>query len=77
MGGTSFSDESIRNGGTIDTYFTNPAGQAVLIRCSTANTPSAKSGFAVGCLLMDTTTGILYCNTGTTSSCSFVKISGT
>ena len=42
-----------------------------------ASTPSAKSGYAVGCILIDGVTGIPYCNTGTSASCTFVKVSAT
>lgn len=68
---TGFSDQSIRNGGTVDGYFTNEAGNLIEVRCTTANIPSAKSGYAVGCKLCATDTGVWYSNTGTTSSCTF------
>lgn len=74
MGGTNLSDYSILNGGTVDTYLTNPGGHATLVRCSTANIPSAVAGYAVGCLLQNTTTGNNYVNTGTTSSCTFTLL---
>ena len=74
-GGTNLSDGAINNGGTVNTYLTNDAGHAILVRCTTANIPSAVANFAVGCQLEDTTTGILYVNTGTTTSCTFTKAS--
>lgn len=71
MGGTNLSDQSITNGGTVNTYFTNDSGHAILVRCTTANIPSGKANFAVGCHLEATDTGIWYSNTGTTASCTF------
>jgi hypothetical protein len=41
------------------------------------STPSAKAGYAIGCILIDGITGIPWVNTGTVASCSFVKVSST
>lgn len=49
-------------------------GNAVLC---TGTTPTAVAGYAVGCILIDTTTGISWSNTGTAASCTFVKVSST
>lgn len=49
-------------------------GNAILC---TGTSPSAIAGFAIGCLLIDTTTGIPWVNTGTAASCTFVKVSST
>jgi len=45
----------------------------------TSALPSGTAGFAVGCILILTTTGIPYCNTGagTALVCAFAKVSGT
>lgn len=75
MGGTNFSDGGIRNGGTTDNYLTNDAGNVIFLRCTTANIPSAKSGYAVGCELQAGDTGVWYSNTGTTASCTFTTSS--
>ncbi len=79
--GTNLSDESIVNGGTFDSWLGTPpggpgaSGSRKLIRCTTANLPSAVAGFALGCMAMATDTGIWYSNTGTVSSCTFTKAS--
>ena len=44
---------------------------ALRVKCTTANIPSAVSGYAIGCYLTATDTGIIYINTGSASSCSF------
>ena len=72
--GTNFSNGSIRLGGTVDTYFTNDAGHAIMIRCTAANLPSAVAGYAVGCLAEATDTGAAYFNTGSTSSATFTLV---
>lgn len=43
-----------------------------VLMCKGTSAPSAASGYAVGCLFINTTTGIHAHNTGTTTSCSFV-----
>lgn len=59
--------------GNVNVSLTNDAGNAMRVSCATASIPSAVSGYGVGCTLQDTTTGILYVNTGTTSSCTFTE----
>lgn len=49
-------------------------GNAVLC---TGTTPTAVAGYAIGCILIDTATGISWSNTGTAASCTFVKVSAT
>jgi hypothetical protein len=39
--------------------------------------PSGTAGYAIGCLFIVTSSGIAYSNTGTATSCSFVKVSST
>lgn len=65
----------IENGDTgVKTALTNDALDAVLVHATTANIPSGKAGYAVGCLLMNTTTGTLFINQGTVASCSFQDV---
>lgn len=71
MGGTNLSDGGINNGGTINIFLTNDAGDAILARCTTANIPVSKSGYAVGCQLVANDTGISYYNFGTRTSSTF------
>jgi hypothetical protein len=58
---------------TVDAAFTNLAGNAALVRCSAANLPT-DAGYAIGCILQATNTGVLYYNTGTTSVASFTAV---
>lgn len=51
--------------------FVNQDGNATRVRCATASIPSAVAGYAVGCELTNTTTGLLYINTGTVTSATF------
>jgi hypothetical protein len=46
----------------------------VLCKCAVGNIPASKAGYAVGCLLMNTTDGKLYSNSSATVS-NFVKVS--
>lgn len=55
--------------------FTDESGNAVLVKGTTANLPSATSGYAVGCEFIATDTGTLYTNVGTATSCNFVGAS--
>lgn len=59
--------------GNVNVSLTDSNGNATRANCTTANIPSAAAGYAVGCSLTDSTTGIPYVNTGTTSSCTFTK----
>lgn len=45
------------------------AGKITRATCTTV--PSATAGYAVGCLLINTSTGQLYVNTGSATSCTF------
>lgn len=54
--------------------FANENGDWVLVRCTTANIPSAQAGYALGCILQNTTTGGLYTNTGTILSSTFTLL---
>ena len=57
----------------IDVDLTDVSGNAVRAKCATASIPSATAGYAIGCDLMDTTTGLHYYNTGTAASCTFTR----
>lgn len=53
---------------------TDESGNAILVKCATGDIPSSASGYAIGCMLVNTTTGTLYTNTGTASSCTFTAV---
>lgn len=46
-------------------------GNALLGYAPSANMPSAVSGYSIGCILINTTSGSPYVNVGTASSCTF------
>lgn len=51
---------------------------ANLVTAATGSIPSGKAGYNKGCLLINTTTGGLYANTGGVTSCTFsLATSGT
>lgn len=62
------------NGSNIDFAFHDGSGNSTEVRCATGYIPSGATGYAVGCILTDTTTGEKYSNTGSATSCSFVKV---
>lgn len=49
-------------------------GNAILGYAPSANMPSAVAGYAIGCLLLNATSGSPFVNVGTTTSCSFLAI---
>lgn len=55
----------------LEIALTNNAGDAILVRATTAGIPSAVAGYAIGCTLQNATTGSLFINQGTAASCSF------
>lgn len=65
---------SFSTGTPVDKILQDDKGLLVLVRCATGDIPSAVAGYAIGCLLVDTTTGTLYINTGTASSCTFTAV---
>jgi len=67
--------EGVSNG-AVTVLARNENNLVMMCKCATGSIPSAASGYAKGCLLTDTTTGILYSNLGTSSSSSFVKTYG-
>jgi hypothetical protein len=46
----------------------------MFVKCATGDIPSATAGYGTGCLLIDTTTGYLWTNQGSDTSCSFVVV---
>jgi len=61
-------------GSLIDTYFTNPAQNFIFVRCLAANIPNAVAGYATGCVLFASDTGLAYTNTGSATSCTFTQL---
>jgi hypothetical protein len=61
------------DGQTVSADRCDESGKVILCKCATGNIPSAVAGYAVGCILIDTTTGIHYTNTGSATSCTFTK----
>ncbi len=59
----------------VQVSFSDAAGFALDCKATTANIPSAKAGYQVGCVLHNLTSGSLMVNTGTTASCTFVSVS--
>lgn len=56
--------------GTVKVALSDDFGNAVLIRCTVANLPSAVAGYAVSCIAQ-TTDGGIYQNTGSATSATF------
>jgi hypothetical protein len=64
------------NGDTgVQTALIDSDGYACFVKATTANIPSAKAGYQIGCYLMDLTTGSAFVNRGTAASCTFVDLS--
>lgn len=59
---------------TVNVAFTDNSDNATAIECTTANLPSGVAGYAVGCVARATDTGLLYTNTGSTTSCTFTAV---
>ncbi len=59
---------------TVDVALTDATNNAILVKATTGNIPSAVAGYAIGCVLINTTTGGTYTNTGTASSCTFTQL---
>lgn len=57
--------------GTVTVLERDSAEKVSKCKCATGSIPSVVAGYAVGCLLIDTTTGHLYVNTGSITSCTF------
>ena len=73
-------DEIILTGGepsvstTPNVLLRGPDDKRLLVLGVSSAVPSAKSGYAVGCLFICTDNGAMYRNTGTTASCTFTLI---
>lgn len=68
----------IRSGssnGSVTVLESDELGLVSECRCASGSIPSAVAGYAVGCLLIDTTTGEVYWNIGSVTSCTFSYIS--
>lgn len=61
--------------GPVEPFLKNTSGNIILARCTAANIPTT-DGYAVGCFLQVTDTGMTYVNIGTTSVASFLLASG-
>lgn len=59
---------------TVEVNFTNGAGDAVMARATTAGIPSSVAGYAVGCMLQNSTTGSMFINRGSATSCTFKDV---
>lgn len=60
--------------GTVQVALGDNNGTAVLIACTAANLPSAVAGYSKGCIAMATDTGVLYTNTGSSTSATFTAV---
>lgn len=73
MPGTNlFAPEQVTTG--VKVALADEFGFGFIVKCATGNIPSGVAGYAVGCILVDTTSGTPYKNTGTTTSCTFSAI---
>lgn len=54
---------------------TDVSGNAIFGYSPSANMPSSVSGYSIGCILVNTTTGSPYVNIGTATSCTFFTLS--
>ena len=52
---------------------TDDSGNAIVAKGTTANIPSAVSGYATGCKFIATDSGVEYINYGSSSSCTFIS----
>ena len=73
MAGTNYFSPEVAN---IKIALTDENDNATLVKCTTANIPSGTAGYAIGCILENTTTGNTFKNTGSATSCSFEDVSG-
>lgn len=60
-------------GGTVEPYFTNSSGSVIFARTSVANMPTG-AGYAVGCTIEASDTGMTFVNIGTTSAALFMQV---
>lgn len=64
---------SINNADSVKPGLMDDSNNYFLVKGTAANLPSGTAGYAVGCYYLATDTGQWYTNTGTTSSCTFIK----
>ncbi len=72
--GTNFLAPQTNGDTNVTSIFTNNAGDAILVTAPAANVPSAKAGYGIGCILINSTTGSPFVNVGTATSCLFLAI---
>ena len=60
--------------GNIYVGIVDESNNALFVKCATGYIPSSVAGYAMGCLLLDTTTGYVYSNTGSTSSATWTQL---
>jgi hypothetical protein len=60
-------------GATIEVALTDEFRNAILIKCTAANLPTG-ANYAVGCIAIATDSGVLYYNTGTSTTASFTAV---
>lgn len=60
--------------GAVTVYFNDRAGNIIFATAATGDIPSSVAGYAVGCILIDSTVGTPYKNTGSITSCTFSAI---
>ena len=60
----------------MEVALTDDSGNAILVKCLVGDIPSGVPGYAIGCLLINISTGVLYINTGagTALSCAFATV---
>lgn len=61
------------SGAAVMIALNDEAKNALLVKGTAANLPSAVSGYATGCTYIATDTGTQYTNVGTATSCSFIQ----
>ena len=62
------------SGDKVEVALTDDSGNAILVKCLVGDIPSSVAGYAIGCLLINTTSGVLLINTGTAASCTFAAV---
>jgi hypothetical protein len=53
----------------------NSSDNVIFCSCTTALIPSLTAGYAIGCILINTTSGWIHSNTGTAALCMFQSLS--
>lgn len=63
--------QSLKPGETTTVTVLEYDSSDLVLKCSGASVPSSEAGYAVGCEFINTSTGHLYVNQGSTTSCTF------